>query len=159
MMYRRLALPTILLPLLAALLLAACSGAGGGASAAPSLSASGSPLVPASAGASAPAGGPVTTPEQAWAAVAATDPRFADIEPKDPDLIGQSAWYEVTPASGVGAFIVTVYVGWGDCPAGCIDHHTWTFSVAPDGTVTLQSEDGDEPPTDAFPDAGGTDAY
>ena len=107
----------------------------------------------------APAGGPVTTPEQAWAAVAATDPRFANIQLKDPDLIGQSAWYEVMPPSGVGAFIVTVYVGWGDCPAGCIDHHTWTFSVAPDGTVTLQSEEGDEPPTDAFPAAGGSDAY
>jgi hypothetical protein len=147
-------LPAFLL--LAAVGLAACTGSGGGASAAPSLEATGSPLVPESAAPSAD--GPVTTPEQAWAAVKASDPRFANIMPKDPDLIGQSAWYEVVPASGVGAFIVTVNVGWGDCPSGCIDQHVWTFSVAPDGTVTLQSETGDEPPPDAFP-ATGSDAY
>ena len=151
----RRAIPAVLL--LAVFGLAACSGSGGGASGAPSLEPTGSPLVPASGAPSA--GGPITTPEQAWAAVMATDPRFANIMPKDPDLIGQSAWYEVMPASGVGAFIVSVNVGWGDCPAGCIDQHTWQFSVAPDGTVTLQSEAGDEPPPDAFPAPGGTDAY
>ena len=65
----------------------------------------------------------------------------------------------MAPASGVGAFIVSVTVGWGDCQSGCIDKHTWQYAVAPDGTVTLQSEAGPEPPSDAFPDAGGTDAY
>jgi hypothetical protein len=155
------ALPTILV--LLALMLAACAGSGGGASSTPSLEATGSPLVPESPGGSAApsgsVGGPVTTPEQAWAAVVATEPRFANITPPDPDLIGQSAWYEVTPASGAGAFIVSVTVGWGDCPSGCIDQHTWQYSVAPDGIVTLQSETGAEPPPDAFPDGGGADAY
>jgi hypothetical protein len=159
-MTTRRALPTILL--LAALGLAACSG-GAGASVDPSLTATGSPLVPespaGSAAPSAPAGGPVTTPEQAWAAVVAVEPRFANIGPLDPDLIGQSAWYEIEPASGVGAFIVSVTVGWGDCPAGCIDQHTWQYAVGPDGTVTLQSESGPQPPPDAFPDSGGADAY
>ena len=42
----------------------------------------------------------------------------------------------------VGAFIVTVRIGWGDCQAGCIDEHTWVYAVSPDGSVTLQSEGG-----------------
>jgi hypothetical protein len=157
-MTTRLALPAVLL--LAALGLAACSG-GTGASPNPSFSASQvAPESPGTSGApSAPVGGPVTTPEQAWAAVAASDPRFANIGPLDPDLIGQAAWYEVKPASGVGAFLVNVTVGWGDCPSGCIDQHTWTYAVAPDGTVTLQTETGAEPPPDAFPESGGVDAY
>ena len=94
---------------------------------------------------------PISTPEGAVAAVVAQEPRFAGIGPLDPVLIGQSAWYEVTPASGVGAFLVTMRVGWGDCMAGCIDEHTWVYAVAPDGTATLQSEAGDTPPDDAWP--------
>ena len=26
-----------------------------------------------------------------------------------------------------------VRIGWGDCPAGCIDEHTWIYAVGPDG--------------------------
>ena len=63
------------------------------------------------------------------------------------------------PASGVGAYIVTVTVGWGDCPAGCIERHTWQYAVAPDGTVTLQAEDGGSVPPDAWPTGGGSDEY
>ncbi len=92
------------------------------------------------------------------AAIVAVEPRFAGIGPQNPDLIGQSAWYEAKPASGVGAFVVTIQVGWGDCPSGCIERHTWTYAVAPDGTVTLLSENGDAVPTDTLPvpGAGGT---
>lgn len=90
------------------------------------------------------------------AAIVAAEPRFAGIGPQDPDLIGQSAWYEAKPASGVGAFVVTIQVGWGDCPSGCIERHTWTYAVAPDGTVTLLSEGGDAVPPDAMPAGGGT---
>ena len=72
--------------------------------------------------------------------------------PVNPDLIGQAAWYDAKPASGVGAFVVTITVGWGDCPAGCIDRHTWTYAVAPDGTVNLLSEGGDPVPPEAFPE-------
>ena len=85
------------------------------------------------------------------AAVVAAEPRFAGIGPRDPDLIGQSAWYEAKPASGVGAFVVTVSVGWGDCQSGCIERHTWTYAVAPDGSVRLLSETGDPVPADALP--------
>ena len=85
----------------------------------------------------------------------AHEPRLTGIGPLDPDLIGQSSWYEVVPASGVGAFLVKVTVGWGDCPAGCINGHTWLYAVLPDGTVTLQSEEGDVVPPDAWPSPGG----
>jgi hypothetical protein len=98
---------------------------------------------------------PVTTPEAAVARVIAQEPRLTGIGPRDPGLIGQSSWYEVMPASGVGAFVVTVRVGWGDCPAGCINEHSWTYAVLPDGTVGLQSEGGPAVPADAWPAPGG----
>ena len=94
---------------------------------------------------------PVTTPEQAVARVIATEPRLAGIRPFDPELIGQASWYKVAPASGVGAFVVTVRIGWGDCQAGCIDEHRWVYSVAPDGTVKVVSETGDPVPNSAWP--------
>jgi hypothetical protein len=102
-----------------------------------------------------PSLGPVTTPDGAVAAVVAHEPRLTGIGPLDPELIGQSSWYEVMPASGVGAFLVKVTVGWGDCPAGCINGHTWLYAVLPDGTVTLQSEEGDVVPPEAWPSPGG----
>lgn len=100
---------------------------------------------------SAPIGGPVRTESDAVARVIASEPKFSGITARDPDLIGQAAWYEVTPASGVGAFLVTMRIGWGDCPAGCIDEHSWTYAVGPDGSVKLQSEAGSPVPSDAWP--------
>jgi len=120
-----------------ATLLAACSDAGGSATPPPE-----------------PAQTPVTTPDEAVAAVIAIDPRLTGIGALDPDLIGQASWYEVAPGAD-GAFVVTVRVGWGDCPAGCISEHTWTWVVQPDGTVGLESESGDLVPPDAWPSPGG----
>lgn len=112
----------------------------------------------AGAGASQPpapsAGGPVTTEDEAVARVIAQEPRLAGIPKRDPEMIGQSSWYEVAPASGVGAFIVTVRLGWGDCQAGCIDEHTWVYAVQSDGTVKLQSEGGGVVPDSAWPAPG-----
>ncbi len=102
-----------------------------------------------------PTRGPVTLPEQAAAAVIATDPRLTGIGPLDPQLIGQASWYEVASASGVAAFLVAVRVGWGDCQAGCIDEHRWVYAVQPDGSVRLQSEEGSAVPADAWPSPGG----
>jgi hypothetical protein len=133
-------LRAILLALAAAALVGACTGTAAQPSSSPS----------ASLG-----GGNVDTPEAAVAAVVATDPRFSGIEPFAPDLIGQSSWYKVMPASGVGAYLVQMRVGWGDCQAGCIDEHIWTFAVLPDGTVNLQSETGPAVPADASPQPAG----
>ena len=119
-------------------LVAACAGAAGtSSSAAPSVG-----------------GGPVTTEEQAIARVVEHEPRLAGIGKHDPDMIGQANWYEAMPASGVGAFVVTVRLGWGDCQAGCIDEHTWVYAVGPDGSVTVQSEGGGAVPDSAWPAPG-----
>ena len=89
------------------------------------------------------------------AAVVIAQPQFGGIQRHDPSLIGQSRWWDARPASGVGAFVVTVSVGWGDCPAGCIDTHAWTFAVTPDGAVRLLSETGAAvPPEVLVPDGG-----
>jgi hypothetical protein len=93
----------------------------------------------------------VRTSAQAVARVVATEPRLTGIAPFDTGLIGQSSWYTVEPASGVGAFVVTVQVGWGDCPAGCINEHSWVFAVAPDGAVSVVSESGPAVPAEAWP--------
>ena len=118
------------------LVLAACSGAASSA--------------PGSASPPIVGGLPVTTVADAVARVVAAEPRFAGIAARDPDLIGQASWYDAAPASGVGAFLVTIRVGWGDCPAGCIEEHTWLYAVGPDGSVMLQSEGGSAVPDDAW---------
>jgi hypothetical protein len=101
---------------------------------------------------------PVTTPEQAVARVVAAEPRLTGIAPFDTGLIGQSSWYAVEPASGVGAFVVNVRVGWGDCESGCIDEHDWVFAVLPDGGVSVVSESGPAVPADAWPSPVGAGA-
>ena len=74
--------------------------------------------------------------------------RFAGIGPHDDTLIGQAAWYEATATDD--GWQVLIRIGWGDCPAGCINEHRWTYTVGRDATVELVHEDGD-----ALPDATG----
>ena len=92
---------------------------------------------------SAPGGGSPApaSAEDAARLVLAIDGRFAGIQPRNPDLIGQAAWYEVTE-SDIG-WQVQVYMGWGDCPAGCINHHSWTYEVTRSGELQLLLEEGD----------------
>lgn len=92
----------------------------------------------------APSAGQVTTEAEAVALVLDQAPQFADLTPKDPNLIGQAGWYEVTDIDG--GWQVVVRIGWGDCPAGCISEHIWTYEVQTDGSVRLVSEDGDPYP-------------
>jgi len=96
---------------------------------------------------------PVTTPDQAAEVVIASDARFTGIGKKDPNLIGACCFYEAS-ANGDDSFAVKIEIGWGDCPAGCTSRHHWRYSVAADGTVVLQGEDG--PPVSS--DAGGGSA-
>ncbi len=91
----------------------------------------------------------IDSPAAAASLVAATMPMFAGIGPKDPNLIGQSSWYEAAPlevAKPPVEWRVTFRVGWGDCPSGCIDEHTWTFTIGVDESVTLVGETGPEAP-------------
>lgn len=80
-------------------------------------------------------------------AVIATNPMFAGIGPLQPDTIGASRWYVATPLAG-GGHTIEITIGWGDCMAGCIERHVWTYEVKPDGTVTLKSETGEPVPSD-----------
>jgi hypothetical protein len=89
-------------------------------------------------------GSPVATLEEAARLVIASDPRFATVTRLDPNVIGASAWWEGRALQD--GFQIMVTIGWGDCPAGCISHHQWTFHVASDGTLTLVSESGDPLP-------------
>lgn len=74
--------------------------------------------------------------------------RFTGIGPLDPNLIGQAAWYEVTEIDD--GWQVVIRIGWGDCPAGCINEHRWTYAVGRDASVELIQEAGD-----VLPDATG----
>ena len=95
---------------------------------------------------------PVNTPEGAAARVAEVVPELAGIGPKDPNLIGGCCFWEAVPT--VDGFEVTFEVGWGDCQAGCIDRHRWTYSVSRDGAVTLITEGGPAVPS-GVPGPGG----
>jgi hypothetical protein len=124
------------------LLLAACSAPAGVGPAVPTASS-----------------GPTSTPvpnsigaADAAAIVLAQDPRFAGIGARDPGLVGQGSWYEVTPDAA--GWRVTVQVGWGDCPAGCIDRQTWEYVVGFDGVVSKIGETGHQLPAASGPPAG-----
>ena len=114
--------PAIVLPLAFVLALGACSSTG----------ASGMP----------------TTAAQAARLALAQQERFAGIGPLDENLIGQAAWYKVAASSD--GWEVLIRIGWGDCPAGCINEHRWTYAVAQSGSVKLVKEQGD-----LLPDATG----
>lgn len=107
-----------------------------------SASGSGSPAPSSSAPAPSVAPGPTTigSAEAAAGAVLASDPRFAGIRPADPNLIGQCCSYSATPSAD--GYAVTIEIGWGDCPAGCIDRHHWFYTVTTDGNIHLDREDG-----------------
>jgi hypothetical protein len=97
-------------------------------------------------------GAPAASGPTAAAAAArlalAQQARFAGIGQLDPNLIGQAAWYEVTGTDD--GWQVMIRIGWGDCPAGCINEHRWTYAVGRDGSVELVGEVGDP-----LPDATG----
>ena len=66
---------------------------------------------------------------------------FTGIGPRDPELIGQAAWYEVSATDD--GWQVEIRMGWGDCPAGCISQHFWTYAVSSAGVVALVEDAGD----------------
>jgi hypothetical protein len=123
-------LPALLVT--AAVLLAACSG-----SASPSPSAA--PSVAVGTGA------------EAMAVVAAHTPWFDGVKPKDPNAVGATAWWEASPMDAgtpPAAWSVVVTVGWGDCQAGCINRHVWTWQVTTAGSLTAASDSGPAVPAD-----------
>jgi hypothetical protein len=90
----------------------------------------------------------VTGPESAVDAIRARVPLFDGIPARNPDLIGQGTFW-TADATGDG-WRVTFETGWGDCPAGCIDRHTWTWDVAADGSISFIEEAGSPLPEDVL---------
>jgi len=128
-----------------AISLAACAAAGPTPTPTPAASASPTPA-PSPSSSGAPSG--VASAAQAAALVLASDPHFGAIRPASPDGVGECCTYQAVDAAP--GFGVTVDVGWGDCPAGCINHHQWVFTVDRDGTITLVGQSGDaDPPVPA----------
>ena len=134
---RRRALTGALLAATLSAVLAACGSAGGPGT---------SPSTPPSA---RPTPTPITVPastkEAAAALVVASNPLFTGTTEYDPDMIGASRWWKAT-ALPDGGWSIELMIGWGDCPAGCIERHVWVYEVTPVGAVTLKSESGDEVP-------------
>jgi hypothetical protein len=96
-------------------------------------------------GAAAPTTEPVTTAEAAAARVIAENPALAGIEPENPDMIGACCFWRAEESAD--GYRLEFEVGWGDCQAGCIDRHRWTYEVARDGSVELIAEEGPPVPT------------
>jgi Carboxypeptidase regulatory-like domain len=116
----------VLVAIASMLLLVACSGA-------------------ASTPLPTPAPTTIATAEDAANRVMELYPSLAGIGPRDPNVIGGCcAWEAAETGDG---FRVTFEVGWGDCPAGCINRHAWTFAVTRDGTVGLIDEQGSPVPS------------
>ena len=86
-------------------------------------------------------------PAQAVDLVLDQNELFTAIAPRDPELIGQAAWYEVTATDD--GWQVEIRKGWGDCPAGCISEHRWTYAVSNTGDVQLVEESGDPLPAES----------
>jgi hypothetical protein len=129
--------------------LAGCaSGAAPAPSARPSAAAPSLVASPLTGGSAKP-GGPVETPDEAAQLVIASDSKFEKVGKKDPELIGQCCFYEA--ARGQEGFRVRITVGWGDCPAGCIDRHTWTYDVSQNGEIKLIGQSGDPVPPGGIP--------
>ena len=132
--------PRALLALLivaAATTLAACASSGAA-----------SPV--GSAAPTAPGAPTIASAEDAAALVVASDPRFEGALALDPQMIGLSKWWEAS-ANGDGSYMVKVTLGWGDCPAGCINRHTWSYRVGRDGALTLLEESGVPVPASPTP--------
>jgi hypothetical protein len=87
---------------------------------------------------SSPTTAGVLSVEDAVAAIGRFDSNFLGYRPRDPELIGQSAWFEANAVAD--GYEVTFFRGAGDCPAGCIDRSFIKFFVGRDGRVEKRCE-------------------
>jgi len=88
----------------------------------------------------------VASPADAAALVIATSPQFTGATELKPDLIGASKYWKAE-ALADGGYRIELTIGWGDCMAGCIERHVWTFEVDAAGGVKLVGETGNAVPS------------
>lgn len=110
----------------------------------PAIAAIGLSIIIAACSAAPGSSGGVADASAAATRALAQDSRFIGVGAYDASAIGQAAWYKVTET--VDGWAVTIRIGWGDCPAGCISEHIWTFNVARGGHVVATGERGDPLP-------------
>jgi hypothetical protein len=92
---------------------------------------------------------PIDSADEALAAILAAGGPFDGFIAESDELIGASATYAAEGDSEQGWTIDFTY-GWGDCQAGCISAHTFSYAVdAMSGEVSYAGHEGDELPTDA----------
>lgn len=87
----------------------------------------------------------IETPDQAARHAAARSPLLVGIPPHDPMMLGDPHRWQASELPGRGddaGWQIVFRVGWGDCQAGCIHRHTWTYAVTVDGRVSLVAEEG-----------------
>jgi hypothetical protein len=89
----------------------------------------------------------VASPADAAALVIATNPLFVGAAERKPDVIGASKYWKAEPLAS-GGYRIELTIGWGDCPAGCIERHVWTYDVDASGGLTQVSETGDPIPSE-----------
>jgi hypothetical protein len=89
----------------------------------------------------------ISNAADAAALVIASDPRFGGAIELKPGLIGASKYWKAE-ALVSGGYRIELTIGWGDCPAGCIERHVWTYDVDANGGMTLVSESGDPMPSE-----------
>jgi hypothetical protein len=86
--------------------------------------------------------------------VVALEPLFARIAgvrfAESNDVFGGSHDVMAEP-DGSGGWRLTYSLGYGDCPAGCINRRFWTFQVSATGVVTYLGSRGSPPPTGPNP--------
>jgi len=94
---------------------------------------------------------PITTAEDAHAAVLAAGGPFDEFTYNDGALIGATKYYDVKGEPGSDAIWLVVYTyGWNDCESGCINGHSFVYQVDPlTGAATFDSHQGDVLPADA----------
>ncbi|CAN5628065.1 hypothetical protein BH23CHL7_BH23CHL7_19410 [soil metagenome] len=85
----------------------------------------------------------VVSVAQAVALVLDANAMFLGVAPARLDMLGQCCYYVAT--HNIDHYRVDVTLGWGDCPAGCINEHVWAYRVDLDGTIGLLDESGDSP--------------
>jgi hypothetical protein len=85
---------------------------------------------------------------EAAEAVAHQNRLLAGIGPLEHDSIGQATYWESDPIAD--GYRVRYSIGWGDCMAGCINGHEFTYEVTRAGAVRLVDERGDVIPADVL---------
>jgi len=93
---------------------------------------------------------PIATPADAHAAVLASGAPFQGYVLNTGSLIGASQYFDAKFDPTTDLWTVNYTFGWGDCQAGCINTHVFTYTVAKaSGAATFMGDLGADLPSSA----------